>query len=387
MTTSTAVAVPKKEQWTQEIQRFDEKKYLVLAPVELGPTPPMHTPMISVVPIDPDPKAGDVYELSGKFAYSKAALDRVAAAAGISWVYEMCGRTDAGTDPEIVRFRMAGKRKELDGQWRVVAREYEFDLRARQDELEASAAHKNKDIRDPVQRQAAIEASVARDMIQLRKFKVSRAESGAANRVVRVFLGIKANYTREQIIRPLVVPKLVFTPDYSDPEVKKFMLAEATGTISELYLAQATAARGSYAAPIEVPESRAELEPPDQPRALTAGDAGGGAGPGAETAGREPQPSADEQALRDEAEFREAYNAEDELTKAGKVEEAAMVTARQLAVLTRMLARKRDVKDPQTGKPLTLNKPLAEFTRPQRLLLFDRLHDMPEPAVDEPAFA
>ncbi len=364
MTESTAVAIP--EKWKQDIQKYDEKKYLILAPIELGPIPAMHTPMASVVKIDPEPANGDVYSpSSGKFAYSKAALDRVAAAAGISWLPEMCGRTDTGTDPEIVRFRMAAKRKELDGQWRVVVREYEFDLKAREEELKETVPKRQfiAEITDKAKKDKAIAETVAKDMVQLRKFKVQRAESGAANRVVRVFLGIKANYTREQIARPMIVPKLVFTPDYSDPEVKRFMLAEATGTIPELYGAQASA--GTFANPIVVHELPAELEEDRRPALPPAPEEvpppGGGNGGEAPSALPPPPPDC-------VLAFQEAYAQEQ---KAGSDEVKYAAVADQIAALEVLIARKGYDK-------AKLHRPLTEFSRAHRQGFFERLMSMPD---------
>lgn len=355
MNGTTAVAIP--EKWKKDIQQYDEKKYLVLAPIELGPIPAMHTPMASVVKIDPEPANGDVYSLQGKFAYSKAALDRVAAAAGISWLPEMCGRTDAGTEPEVIRFRMAAKRKELDGQWRVVVREYEFDLEAREEELKETVPKRQAiaEITDKAKKDKAVADAVAKDMIQLRKFKLQRAESGAANRVVRVFLGIKANYTREQIARPMIVPKLVFTPDYSDPEVKRFMLAEATGTIPELYGAQASA--GTFANPIVVHELPAELEEDKRP-----------ALPPAPEEERPPsgveQPPADEPPPPPDAalKFQEAYDLEQ---KAGSLEVKAQCLQDQFDALGALMG--------MAHYQGTLKKKLADFSRQERKGFFDHL--------------
>lgn len=390
MNGTTAVAIP--ERWKQDMQRYDEKKYLVLAPIELGPIPAMHTPMASVVKIDPDPASGDVYSLQGKFAYSKAALDCVAGAAGISWLPEMCGRTDAGTDPEIVRFRMAGKRKELDGQWRVVVREYEFDLKAREEELKDSVPKRQAiaEIADPGKKAKAIADAVAKDMIQLRKFKVQRAETGAANRVIRVFLGIKANYTREQIARPLVVPKLVFTPDYTDPEVKRFMLAEATGTISELYAAQA--GPGSYSVPIVVHETPGELEedrraalppgPEDEPivDVVVSGDSGTGGQAGSKEtiSGAEGSTAQDDPNLMDEAAFREAWDAEKEST--GDLVTAFV--AKQVGILKELAKRKGYVQTATSwareGRPLT--QKLEDFDRNNRMKFCEHLLKLPDAA-------
>lgn len=366
MNGTTAVAIP--EKWKKDIQQYDEKKYLILAPIELGPIPAMHTPMASVVKIDPEPANGDVYSLQGKFAYSKAALDRVAGAAGISWLPEMCGRTDAGTDPEVVRFRMAAKRKELDGQWRVVVREYEFDLKAREEELKETVPKRQAiaEITDKAKKDKAIADAVAKDMIQLRKFKVQRAESGAANRVIRVFLGIKANYTREQIARPMIVPKLVFTPDYSDPEVKRFMLAEATGTIPELYGAQASA--GTFANPIVVHETVAELEDDKRPALPPApegtGTPGAGNGEGANQPSTSEPPPPPDCILQ----FTEAY-AQEQAAGSDEVKYAAV--ADQIAALEVLMARKGYDK-------AKLQKPLAQFSRDHRKRFFDHLQAMPD---------
>ncbi len=355
--TETAVAIP--EKWKKDLQQYDEKKYLILAPIELGPIPAMHTPMASVVKVDPDPANGDIYEQGrGKFAYSKALLDRAAAAAGIVWLPEMCGRTDAGTDPEVVRFRMTGKRKELDGQWRVVPREYEFDLRAREKELEDTVPKRDAitQIADKTKREKAIAEAINKDMVQLRKHKIGRAESGAANRVVRVFLGIKASYTREQIARPLVIPKLIFSPDYSDPEVKRFMLAEATGTIPELYGAQASA--GTFANPIVVHELPTELEedrrlalPPaqeEEPEQKTQAP---------EAQAEEPPPPPDA-ALK----FHEAYDLEQ---KAGSAEVKTQCIQDQLEALGALMG--------MAHYQGTLKKKLADFSRQERKGFFDHL--------------
>lgn len=364
MNGTTAVAIP--EKWKKDIQQYDDKKYLILAPVELGPIPAMHTPMASVVKIDPDPANGDVYSLQGKFAYSKSALDRVAAAAGISWLPEMCGRTDAGTEPEVVRFRMAAKRKELDGQWRVVVREYEFDLKAREEELKETVPKRPAiaEITDKAKKDKAVADAVAKDMIQLRKFKLQRAESGAANRVIRVFLGIKANYTREQIARPMIVPKLVFTPDYSDPEVKRFMLAEATGTIPELYGAQASA--GTFANPIVVHELPTELEedkqlalppaPEEEPEQKTQG-------PEIQTGDPPPPPDA-------VLAFTEAYAQEG---KAGSPEVKYAAIADQIKALQVLMARK--------GASLKEGWTVEKLSREQRKEWCEKLLAMPDKDV------
>jgi len=98
------------------------------------------------------------------------------------------------------------------------------------------------DIADPAKRQKEIEDAIRKEMIQYEKHMIGRAQSGAANRAIRSALGLKAAYAKEELARPFVVPRLAFTPDYNDPDVKRVLLAAATGTIADLYAAQATVA-------------------------------------------------------------------------------------------------------------------------------------------------
>jgi len=359
-----------------------DQKYNVLAPIELGPIPAMHTPMASLVQVDPVPANGDIYEIvagQGKFAYSKALLDRIAAAAGISWLPEVCGRADAGTDPEVVRFRMGAKRKELDGQWRVVVREYEFDLRARQKELEDTVPKRKwiTDIADLTKRQRAITEAVDKDMVQLRKHKVGRAESGAANRVVRVFLGIKSGYTKEQIAKPVVVPKLVFTPDYSDPEIRRFMLAEATGTISELYGAQAQA--GSFARPVVVVEDEREIE--EERTALHPAPSGDGddAGKASDSTVQDAETEPPDDAGKAPSAVREAAAADQPPPDPDEVrfQEAAGDAKKEGEALTSLMARK-------AYRTERLKKALGEFSKEERRGFLKHLLGLPEATKQAP---
>lgn len=356
MSNTTALALP--DQWKRDVQEYESKQFNVLAPRELGPIPPYHTPRLSVVEINPDPKGGDCYPLpAGRLGLSKIALDRISQAAGITWLPELCGRVDDGRDPNIIRYKAVGRIKDLNGQWRTIIGEKEIDLLAIEDELRESVPKREwiSKIGEPAKKQKAIEEAVRSDLIQFRKHKLARAQSGAMNRAIRSALALRSQYTPNEIAKPFVIPKVIFTPDYSDPEVKKFMLAEATGHLSELYGAPAISATLPPALP-PAPEEDSE-DPITSPAtsAPTNGD-----GPKSEP------PSPPDPNLADEAAFKEAYNGEEEARES--VTKAECIQKQQ-DILRRLMPRKGyDEKK--------LKAPLATFDRKQRLQFFQHLFEL-----------
>jgi len=175
-------------------------------------------------------------------------------------------------------------------------------------------------------------------MIQFRKHRVARAQSGAMTRAIRSAFAIRSNYTKEALSRPFVLAKVVFTPDYSNPEVVRFLLAEATGTLRELY---GSAAQSTGQLPPALP---AVIDEPDEPETAGAAEPIKDAeteppGDGGETGKPEQLPPPDP----DEVRFQEAQG------DAKKEQEA----------LIRLIARKAYKTD-------KLLKPLDQFSKEQR---------------------
>ena len=61
-------------------------------------------------------------------------------------------------------------------------------------------------------------------MTLLRKTAAEKAMTGAILRVVRALIGMKGQYTKTELTKPFVVSRVTFSPDYSDPEVRRAML-------------------------------------------------------------------------------------------------------------------------------------------------------------------
>ena len=261
-TTETGLALaslPKK--WQEAVEAYRQRKCIVLAPTQIVEIPPYHVPVMSLVEVNTDERAGEVYPVGGgKFGLSATLHDRISQAAAITWDAEKSGRTDDGTNPRRIRYKSVAKWKDLSGTWREVPGEKELDLDAIEDELRQSVPMREniQKLTDGARRQQAINDTVTKEMIQIRKHGVARAQTGSMNRAVNKILGLRSSYTKDELSHGIVVPRLAFRPDYNDPQVRQVLLAVATGTIKELYGAQAelamTQAQGGNVQPLQIIE-------------------------------------------------------------------------------------------------------------------------------------
>jgi len=189
---------------------------LLLPVTRIDFIPPGYSVSLRIVQLDPlapDPKGqterarmggGDVYkpEQGGDgFAISKVALDKLSAAAGISWDPRLCTRMDDGSDAHYVEFRAAGHLIDFDGRRRDICATKAVDLR---------------------KGSATIAGWTDRRLQIAREHILSLSESKAKNRAIRQALTIKAKYTAEELRRHFVVPTLVFDPNrIEDPEMRR----------------------------------------------------------------------------------------------------------------------------------------------------------------------
>lgn len=254
----------------------------ILAATTLQTIPAMHRPVVSSVLIDPDVKNKEVYpQRGGGLSLSALAFKKIADAMGIQWVPEECGRLDDGKDPDYVLYRMSGLVKALDGTWRKIIGDKEIRMGVIIEELTDNYREKaQKYLDDPkdgpaFRKQFPSDADIEKwvsekvrvDALQMRKHMLPRAQSGALARATKS-IGIRETYTPEELKKPFVFPKLVFTPDPNNPQDRAFLLAQGAGAINQLYRAEqpATAAQPSMTAlpPGQSPREVAFLPPPDE---------------------------------------------------------------------------------------------------------------------------
>lgn len=161
---------------------------------------------------------GTWYQVDGgKIALHRAALEQLASAAGLSDVPELCSVVNVEGSPYYWRATHTVKMKTIDGTDRLVKRSVGLDLRDGSSELGGASSKR---------------------IANMRKFGERQAETKAASRAIRAALGIKGGYTKQEALRPFVLPTLVWRPDMSDPEIKRMVAAKQLGVINELFGAQ-----------------------------------------------------------------------------------------------------------------------------------------------------
>ena len=232
------------------LNEYRKGPYNVLVPsTTIQEISPFHKPVLEIVRINPDPKVGgEVYEVvfgSGSFSLRAVALNKIAFAAGIIWNAKNSGRTDDGNNPDIISYRAEAAVRKEDGTYMVRNAEYMMDLKILDQEIRDSYEQKSQALMKEKKqknekwteedRKNYVEKSVKRDMLQKRKFRLQLASTGAMDRVIRLILGLKSTYKREELEKPFVVPKIAFSPDVSDPKVRDLLLRQGLDATNVLF--------------------------------------------------------------------------------------------------------------------------------------------------------
>ncbi|MBQ3427428.1 MAG: hypothetical protein IJH37_09860 [Clostridia bacterium] len=99
-------------------------------------------------------------------------------------------------------------------------------------------------------RQAYIDRSVMVNMMLLRKTFAEKAMTGAILRVVRALIGLKGTYTKQELQKPFAIPRVTFSPDYNNPEVRQTMLSMGMNSMGNMF--------GTSSVPAALPETPAK---------------------------------------------------------------------------------------------------------------------------------
>ncbi|MCZ6870534.1 MAG: hypothetical protein O7G84_13615 [Gammaproteobacteria bacterium] len=174
-----------------------EHAHLISPASSVGALPEGVGLALTAVVVDPET---DVYKTDGgKLGLGKSTLQKIAHAVGVSWNPTLSGRMDDGSNPYYVRWKAVGTYRAFDGQEQTICAEKELDLRNG-----SPAARELKD----------------RQLAQMRLHIQAHAETKAQLRAIRS-LGIKTSYSREELQKPFVAARVLFTGETSDPELKR----------------------------------------------------------------------------------------------------------------------------------------------------------------------
>lgn len=84
-------------------------------------------------------------------------------------------------------------------------------------------------------RERYIERSIMVNMALLKKTWAEKAMTGAKLRVIRALLGVKGTYTRAELQRNFAIPTVIFSPDFSDPQVRQAMLTQGMNSVNNMF--------------------------------------------------------------------------------------------------------------------------------------------------------
>lgn len=200
-------------------------------------------PSITVVEISSNTKSGDIYKVSGKdddddggqaggfdamYALGKPALMRIGNAAGVIWDARNSGPVTA--QPDYVLFKAVGGMRGPDGTPVVATATKEIDLRVIEAEI------RNRKLRLAKKKNWSTdwaEQATQDELLQWRKNKLMRAETGAMERVIKVLLAIRSQFTLAELARPFVIVR--YDINHDDPDVKKAFLPQAALAAQTLY--------------------------------------------------------------------------------------------------------------------------------------------------------
>lgn len=196
----------------------------------------------------------ETYDVGGKRGLAKVALERIAAAAGISWDPAASGRLDDASDPYYCAWRAVGTVRHFDGTEVTIEGSKEMDLRPGSAQLEAlqdryvskhAAWTRHKKGYEPKDPTGQIR--------EMRLHIMAHAESKARLRAIRS-IGVRGAYDEAELSKPFVVARLMFTGRSEDPETQRaFSLMTAQAMLG----GRRTLYGNAPAAPAALPAPRA----------------------------------------------------------------------------------------------------------------------------------
>ncbi len=266
---------------SEVIKAYSDHNLLVPAAtdVQLNPFYKYH---VEEVAVDLSKNSGDIYKVNriptgkkdgkGKeiwqdtYSLSKPLLNKLAMAAGIQFnPQQTYGRK---IDAVTYRAQAQGAMRKADGTYRSEVDQREICLEDEEDRFRREST--DKAVRGITDKKAAEEAAkifegkwaddtdkwgnyikayviaekdreryveryVEVNMALLRKSWAEKALTGAKLRVIRALLGIKSCYTIDELKKNFAIPTVIFSPDYSDPQVRQAMLMQGMNSVNNMF--------------------------------------------------------------------------------------------------------------------------------------------------------
>ena len=243
---------------TAALQQAAEHYHLITPATACGSIPEgceMQMSMVHVSPDDPH-----LYAVSGgKMGLDKVHLLSILGAAGGSMEYTR--RLDDGSHPHYCRCEVGIVYRLFDGTPVRRSGKAEMDVREPNGPRYVEIVQKAREASPP--------RDPAKQLLELRKFLEPQTESRALNRAIGN-MGVRRSYTREELQKPFMVARLMFTGRSEDPEARRQFRA----AIAQSFLNGQAALFGSPPPP--APQAAQLHAPPPQGHGFDDSDDDGG---------------------------------------------------------------------------------------------------------------
>lgn len=264
--------------WSEIRKAYPPDKYIHILPAEdaiFAHGAPQWRLDATVVKFSPD-DLNDCYPIdkdgdeTATVGLSKQALERLAAAAGISIVSQ---RIDGRGDLLFAEFSAYAVLATKGGEFRTTAASRVWDGRLEQEKCQMGAerkfgyysskgwavttarGRKKANACSEQERAEAIDLMYRELWIKERNDGLTKAESKAKNRAIRAILSIPSKFAYADIRdKAFVIPRWMFEPDLSDPEIKRMVIQDGL-----------TAQRRGWFLPSPQPTSVQQIEAQAQP--------------------------------------------------------------------------------------------------------------------------
>jgi hypothetical protein len=192
---------------------------------------------LEVIQVNTDPAAKEVFKISGEFALTRVTLDKIATSLSIQWNPQNTGIVESTI--KISRAKATGMMRKPNGEQIVRSDEKTINMDVIDEELEYKAEEEadKRTFKSDAERNTWIAKQVRTGRMQKLKFKDELAVTGAINRVIRKFIGIKGTYTAAELARPFVFPRVTLDTNkmLQDPQLRGAAIGMLSGSAAALY--------------------------------------------------------------------------------------------------------------------------------------------------------
>jgi len=212
------------DQVNNEFKQHGEKAILVSPATSVRSVPEGTEVAFSHFFVNTNKDSGETYDVGGgKFALSRVVLDKIAAQAGVNWDPVRSRRLDDGSDPHYCCYFACGRYRQFDGSEVGVQGTKEMDLREGSAQVLALVERYETKLaqwHNSGKRGYPPKDPRSGQIREMRLHILAHAESKARLRAIRA-MGIKSAYTADELKRPIVVARLMWTGHTNDPELRK----------------------------------------------------------------------------------------------------------------------------------------------------------------------